>query len=769
MSGSRSRISRVVLVQPPFVQLNAPYPSPYYLKSFLETNYRGENAVRVTTLDHSIGLFERIFCRCGLEQIFDEAERSTAARPAAAHITRIIECFLSEKKLWLASIDRLVAFLRGKDPEWGHLLALANGCLPGGPRADAFIEARGGEVSPDDAKLLAARLIADMADFITGTVDSGFSLIRYTPVVKDSFGPSYRDFAALKKKLDGYIMNAFYRPLLNEEWGKLESDAAFSGGVGGESGSPFLLGLTIPFPGCLAGALVCAESVKHRFGSAVRTAAGGGYVNTELRSLDTPEFSDYFDHVSLDKGYANLLSILEHPGSDEEKAALEDAAVRTVFPDYSGVDFSRYLYPVDDANPMHRLWSDGHWLKAYLAHGCYWHFCAFCDVTLDYIKHFAPVDTPALFAHMKNQAEKTGIRGLHLVDEAAPAASLVEFSLLNRDAALPLNFWGNIRFERDFTADTAAILASGGLTGVSAGLEVATERGFKRLGKGITLESAVRTCAAFKEAGILTHAYLIFGYWDEDEQEIIDSAEILRQLFSLNLLDSGFWHKFMLTYHSRIYAEKRRGLHPELKIIDDPAALLDGAPGKQKPGTIFALNDLSFEGEERFDKYTEPLDRLLATWMSGDTETPVTRAFPFKVKPPSIPPDRVAGFLDKYARDRDTEQSKSAADIAPDRNVLFLGSIPRLAARRGGQCLRWRWKLAERELALEADTATGGAEAGKLVSLLESVSGGRGLPVAEFFTSLREITGEGRAREIWTLLRESGLAVYPRLRNPEHL
>ena len=743
---SAGRINKVVFIQPPFVQLNSPYPAPYYLKSFLEASFGETSGLRVTVLDHSIGLFERIFCRSGLERIFDEAERSN--RNTAAHIARIVERFLSEKKLWLAAIDRLVAFLRGKEPEWGHFLALANGCLPGGPRTDAFIAARGGEVTTDDAKLLASKLLADMADFITSTVDSGFSLIRYTPVVKNSLGVSYRDFSEVKKNLDGFIMNAFYRPLLNEEWDRLES------------GSPFLLGLTIPFPGCLAGALVCAESAKRRFGPAVRTAAGGGYVNTELRFLDTPEFSDYFDHVSLDRGYANLLAMLEHPLRPDntcdnayDKAVLEDSAVRTIFPDYSGVDFSRYLYPVDDANPMHRLWSDGHWLKAYLAHGCYWHSCAFCDVTLDYIKNFVPVDTPALFAHLCKQAEKTGVRGLHLVDEAAPAASLAEFALLNRDAGLPLNFWGNIRFERDFTADTAAILASGGLTGVSAGLEVATERGFKRLGKGITLESAVRACAAFKEAGILTHAYLIYGYWDEDEQEIIDSAELLRQLFSLKLLDSAFWHKFVLTCHSRIYAEKRRGLHPELKIIDDPAERSGG-----KSGATFALNDLSFKGEEQFDKYTEPLDRLLAAWMSGETETPVTRAFPFKVKSPAIPPGCAAALLDKYARDRDAEKAIPADKIATDRNVLFLGSIPRQAVRRGKLYLRWRWRLADQELAIGVNTATT-KEAEKLTSLLEVASCGRGLLVAEFFASLREILGEGRAQEIWTQLRKSGLAV----------
>jgi len=638
---------------------------------------------------------------------------------------------LSERDLWCVSIDRLVAFLRHQDHEWGHFLALANGCLPGGRRTDAYIAERGGEVSANEAGILATKLLADLADFITLTLDENFSLIRY----RAAGDASFRSFSAVQKTLDGYIMKNFYRPMLEEEWEKLEST--------GFANDSFLLGVTIPFPGCLQAALVCAESAKKRFGRAVCTVAGGGYVNTELRFLDSQEFSNYFDHVSFDKGYASLVSILE---DNEINELTEDSFVKTTFPDYSEVDFSRYLYPVDDANPMHRLWSDGHWLKAYLAHGCYWHSCAFCDVTLDYIKNFIPVDTSALFSHLKNQTEKTGVRGIHFCDEAAPVSSLLEFALLNREAGVPLNFWGNIRFEKSYDPDTAAILAAGGLLGVSAGLEVATEKGFKRLGKGIDLESAVSALAAFKEAGVLTHAYLIYGYWDEDEQELIDSAETLRQLFAEGLLDSAFWHKFILTRHSRIYAEKERGLHPLLKVKDD-------CPQNDK---TFALNDLSFEGEERFDKYGEGLETLLAIWMSGETEAPVRFAFPFKVKAPSVPPDLVAVLLDKYARDRDKARAAKPMAEPKSGRVLFLGTIPRCE----GHSLFWRWRLADRNL-----TAAGEAEAGRLAALLGATSKGRGMDAKEFYASIEQISGEDRARKIWKRLRESGLVVFNNLKD----
>ena len=764
----------IVLVQPPFVQLNSPYPSLYYLKSFIEQLEKTRRDIliknkQVTVLDHSIGLFERIFCRQGIKQIFSDAELSVGKRTDIKKPVRIIiERFLSEQELWLSSIERLTNFLRGKDNEWGHLLALANGSVPGGPRTDAYLSERGGEVSADETKRFATLLLSDIADFITATVDENFSLVRYRPLMEGSLNSGLRDFAVVEKNLDGYIMNSFYRPLLEDEWLKLEASDPFLK----QDSAPFLLGLTIPFPGCLSGALVCAHSAKKHFGTNVRTIAGGGYVNTELRSMGKTAFSTYFDYVAFDKGYSALTDVLR--GEEDVNAAHaknkiteiemkikiqeELKSVETIFPDYSHVDFSRYLYPVDDANPMHRLWSDGHWLKAYVAYGCYWHLCAFCDVTLDYVKHFIPVDTDALFKHLYHQADQTGIRGIHFVDEAAPASYLIEFALFNRETNRPLNFWGNIRFEREFNPDTAAILAAGGLTGVSAGLEVATEKGLKRVGKGISLQGAVQTCAAFKEAGILTHAYLIYGYWDEDEQEIVDSAEILRQLFEQGLLDSAFWHKFVLTVHSRIYAEKKKGLHPDLVI--------HGEPDINASDTMFALNDLSFEGEDHFDKYTEPLEKLVSSWMHGATEIPVQSGFPFSVKAPSVPPNLVQTLLDDYIAKRE-----AAKRVIPNKEnpvgkmgskVVFLGTSPRYALQSAAQSkaekactIHWRWKLTEHELSASSREA-----ADKLMALLKAASRGKGMSAVQFYSALTEIFRGTTVNAVWIKLRESGLAVY---------
>ncbi|MCL2479110.1 MAG: hypothetical protein FWF22_06395, partial [Treponema sp.] len=101
-AGRAAQGGSVCLVQPPFVQLNAPYPSVYYLGSFLE-----KRGYIVTIRDHSIGLFLRIFSRSGLQRIFSDI-RSRKAAAGKNSLAGIINRFLWEERLWLSCIDRLV-------------------------------------------------------------------------------------------------------------------------------------------------------------------------------------------------------------------------------------------------------------------------------------------------------------------------------------------------------------------------------------------------------------------------------------------------------------------------------------------------------------------------------------------------------------------------------------------------------------------------------------------------------------------------------------
>ena len=156
----------------------------------------------------------------------------------------------------------------------------------------------------------------------------------------------------------------------------------------------------------------------------------------------------------------------------------------------------------DDRNAMHRIWTDGTWIKAYLAHGCYWHKCAFCDTSLDYVCGYKLTDIAPLYEGLLKTAQEKGVYGIHFVDEALPPVALKKFALLNARSGNPLYFWGNVRFEKTFTKDLAAFLSYCGFGGVSAGIESATGTGLESINKGTDISSIIHACCAFKEAGI---------------------------------------------------------------------------------------------------------------------------------------------------------------------------------------------------------------------------------------------------------------------------
>ena len=298
--------------------------------------------------------------------------------------------------------------------------------------------------------------------------------------------------------------------------------------------------------------------------------------------------------------------------------------------DYGDLPLDQYLRVRDTDNPARRTFSDSRWNKATLAHGCYWKRCAFCDVNLDYVARYAPSPIPPLVEAMVEVADATGETGFHLVDEAAPPKLLKELALEVLRHELPFTFWGNIRFERAFTDDLCRLLSRAGLTLVTGGLEVASDRLLSLMDKGITVAQAARACQAFTQAGIQVHAYLMFGFPTQTLQEVVDSAEVVRQLFANGVLESAFWHRFVLTRHSRVY--------------EDPGRY---RVSFQHPVDAFALNDLEHEDPTGtdFDAVDAPLAHSLVAWMAGEQlDRPVHHWFD-DAPPTTLAPDHIARLL----------------------------------------------------------------------------------------------------------------------------
>ncbi len=679
-----------VIITPPVVQLNTPYPSGAYLQNYFKRPELSSFIDDVHWLDLSIELFHSIFSPAGLTIIFsqttqkalvmaDDAERN-GDDGTAFNLRRYVSC----APLWCQWIDIIKAMLgcastdsriHMSGREFVHEF-VRSAHAPRGQRMDQFLQELDRDVCADDAQMLCTFALADLADYITAVYDQNFALIRYAEHLAASAAP----FSDLEAASRGPVMTCFYEPLVREQLSRLTVH---------NNDTSTLFCVSIPFAGTFAAGLATCRIIREMFGSQAVISMGGGYVNTALRSVHEPGLFAYTDFLSYDRGYgfyhqllsgnvpADLKDTRNAVGQiggallsngawyelPEEARQFEEKLTRVITPDYTGIDFSRYPRLADDINPMHRIWSDGAWLKAYLAHGCYWHRCSFCDTTLDYVCNYKMVDTLALHSALLEQAEKTGIYGIHFVDEAAPPVALEKFALQNcytGKAGKRLTFWGNIRFEKAFTRDMADILAYGGLTGVSAGLEVASNDGLDSVNKGIDIESVVSACAAFKEAGILVHSYMIYGFYDESPQQLINSLETLRQLFKASLIDSAFYHKFSLTEHSTIYKEWKAGKHPGLHPL--PAA--KGA---------FSTYEREFKEEAKSARYGSGIQTALSNWMHGHgLDKNITKWFDFPMPQPTVSKHLVDDEIARYEK----RNRKAYSEKQGDDKYVWLGGKP---------------------------------------------------------------------------------------------
>lgn len=634
---------KVLLITPPFTQLNTPYPATAYLKGFLNTQQ-----IQSFQCDLGIEVILKLFSSEGLNSLF--AELATCNPQLSPDAQRIFNL----RDSYIQTIDPVIAFLQGKNDALAHVICDGN-FLPEASRfaqTDDLEWAFGTMGTRDKAKHLATLYLEDLSDLIIETVDPHFGFSRYA----ERLGRSAATFDELNDALlapDSFIDQITLK-LLQE---KIE----FS--------SPTLVAFSIPFPGNLYSGFKCAQYIKNHYPE-VKTLMGGGFPNTELRSVTDPRVFGYFDFIMLDDGEAPLLNLIEHLDGKREKAelkrtfALENGQVvflnnsaqpdfsqfETGTPDYSDFELDKYLSVIEIVNPMHRLWSDGRWNKLTLAHGCYWGRCTFCDTSLDYIRRYEPNTVQVLCDRMEEMIRQTGQIGFHFVDEAAPPALMRALALEIIRRKMTVVWWTNIRFEKSFTYDLCLLLKESGCIAVSGGLEVASDRLLAMINKGVSVAKVAKVTDNFTRAGIMVHAYLMYAFPTQTAQETIDSLEVVRQLFEAGIVQSGFWHQFALTAHSPV------GLNPEKFRVQIE---------NEKPGS-FANNDLQFRDLTGIDhdRFGEGLRKSLFNFMHGVCfDFPLQEWFDFKVPQTTVAP----GYIQKVLDEQEFEPA------SPNAKVVWLG------------------------------------------------------------------------------------------------
>ena len=652
----------ILLITPPFTQLNTPYPATMYLKGFLNTKN-----ISSYQADLGIEVILQLFSKEGLTQVFNLFQLTEIKSSNAKRIF-----FLKDN--YINSIDDVILFLQGKNSTLAHFIASRNFL----PEADRFKQiddsswAFGKMGIQDKAKHFATMYLEDLSDFIKECIDPHFGFSRYAEKLArsaNSFDELYQSLQQPLSFIDEILIETLNLKL--------------------QTLNPKLVCISVPFPGNVFAALRCGQFIKQHYPK-IKVAFGGGFANTELRDIKDVRVFEFIDFITLDDGETpieNLLNFIDGKINQQElkrtflvennqiiyinNFSCNDYKQHEVgTPDYSDLLLDQYINALEVVNPMHSLWSDGRWNKLTMAHGCYWGKCTFCDLSLDYIKIYEPITANLICDRIEELILQTGNNGFHFVDEAAPPALMKAVALEIIKRKLVVSWWTNIRFEKSFTRDLCIFLRESGCIGVSGGLEVASDRLLQLIQKGITVDQVAKVNKNLTDAGIMVHAYLMYGFPTQTAQETIDSLEMVRQMFETGILQSAFWHQFTMTAHSPV------GLEPEKFNVK-----------KAKEVAInFANNDVEHIDETgtEHEAFSFGLKKSLHNFMHQTClDYPLHKWFDFKTPKTTVAPNYILNVLESVELQNQKATTK----------IIYLGKTPSLEittkSKKGNQ-----WEVA---------------------------------------------------------------------------
>ena len=296
---------RILLITPPLTQLNTPYPATAYLKGLFAAQGH-----EVHQLDLGIELADRVLSKEFLQSIGLEREAQL--------------------------IEPVKRFLRGQDDTLGPRIANRS-LLPEGKRFEQLDEDHlewsfGVSGTTDKAQHLATLFIEEVADYVREHVDPHFDLVRYAEYLSNdapSFDPLYEELQRDPSPIDRLMLS-----ILEEKISIFNFQFSID-----------RVCITIPFPGCLYGALRCGQWLKANTKATIEL--GGGFPNTEWRQMNEPRIYEFCDEVVVDG----------HPEAIDH------------CPDFGDLPLDKYLSMSEMTNPMHRLWSQGRWNKMVMAQG----------------------------------------------------------------------------------------------------------------------------------------------------------------------------------------------------------------------------------------------------------------------------------------------------------------------------------------------------------------------------------------------------------------
>jgi hypothetical protein len=285
-------VKKTLFITPPFTQLNTPYPATAYLKGFLNT--LGRESYQA---DLGIDVILELFSSKGLRKLFSDLDASDI------ELTDNSFRIYSLKDDYISTIDPVIRFLKNINPTLATAFAIG-AILPEASRFQQLEDmdwAFGTMGIHDKARHLATLYLEDLGDLIQEAVDPHFGFSRYA----ERLGRSATSFDEMEQALEmpDTLLSETLKKVLEQKIQKY---------------GPDIVCISVPFPGNLYGGFKCGQYLKQHYPD-IKIVMGGGFANTELRSLKEARVFNYIDFVCLDDGEAPLLSLLEYLDGERDR------------------------------------------------------------------------------------------------------------------------------------------------------------------------------------------------------------------------------------------------------------------------------------------------------------------------------------------------------------------------------------------------------------------------------------------------------------------
>jgi len=325
-----------------------------------------------------------------------------------------------------------------------------------------------------------------------------------------------------------------------------------------EEVSPQVVGISLSVGDQVIPTFTLCKAIRE-YDKNIHITLGGSTTTRLARSfLRNEGLSKLFDTAMLfesEIGFAELLARLES-GSDIQgtpNLAYRRDGIIHWFERKAEPSMNELPTPTFDGLPLEKYFSPKPILPILSSRRCYYDKCTFCEINYAWGEQHRQRSAERVVQDLKTLSEKYKTSLFKFVDEALPPGHVRQLCDLIVSEGLDISWDAYVIQERQFASQKFVNkMAKAGCKALHYGLESASPRVSELMKKGINLALTEEILRNTKNAGILTHIWVIFGFPGELEEDAQMTKDFVLKLHAAGLLDSIEINAFSLTRFSPV-------------------------------------------------------------------------------------------------------------------------------------------------------------------------------------------------------------------------